>query len=224
LVQILCLTQLSTVYLDRDDLDSALRAMAQAHEQLDRFHLDAYPFMTLALAASSLTRARGGRIEEAAADRKLAMRELERLVGFPDWFLAETQILLARASLILDDIAGARSLLADAAISSHRVKDGPTLQRWLAESQSSLSNATEGGYHAELTPAELRTLQYLPSQLSFREIAERSFVSPNTVKTQAQAIYRKLNVASRAEAVKSASSAGLLSDEPNREDARWQKP
>jgi LuxR family transcriptional regulator, maltose regulon positive regulatory protein len=224
LVQILCLTQLATLYLDRDALDSALRVMAQAHEQLDRFHLDAYPFMTLALAASSLTRARAGRIEEAAADLKLAMRLLEQLVGFPDWFLAETQILLTRASLILDDIADARSLLADAAISIHRVKDGPVIQRWLSESQSSLSSATEGGNHAELTPAELRTLQYLPSHLSFREIAERSFVSSNTVKTQAQAIYRKLNVSSRAEAVKSASSAGLLSDEQGQEGALWHKP
>jgi LuxR family transcriptional regulator, maltose regulon positive regulatory protein len=224
LVQILCLTQLATLHLDRDALDSALRVMAQAHEQLDRFHLDAYPFMTLALAASSLVRARAGRIEEAAADRKLAMRLLEQLVGFPDWFLAETLILLARASLILDDIADARSLLADAAIFTHRVKDGPTLQRWLSESQSSTSSAAESGNHAELTPAELRTLQYLPSHLSFREIAQRSFVSPNTVKTQAQAIYRKLNVSSRAEAVESASNAGLLSDEQTQEGAAWHKP
>jgi LuxR family maltose regulon positive regulatory protein len=224
LVQILCLTQLATLHLDRDALDSAMRVMAQAHEQLDRFHLDTYPFMTLALATSSLVHARAGRIEESAADRKVAMREIERLVGFPDWFLAETRIVLARASLILDDIAGARSLLADAAIFTHRVKDGPTLQRWLSETQSSLSSATENGNHAELTPAELRTLQYLPSHLSFREIAERSFVSPNTVKTQAQAIYRKLNVSSRAEAVESASSAGLLSDEQSQEGAPWQKP
>ena len=122
-------------------------------------------------------------------------------------------LLLARASLILDDIASARSLLADAAIFTHRVKDGPTLQRWLSETRASLSSATESGNHAELTPAELRTLQYLPSHLSFREIAERSFVSPNTVKTQAQAIYRKLDVSSRAEAVDCASSAGLLGDE-----------
>jgi LuxR family transcriptional regulator, maltose regulon positive regulatory protein len=213
LVQILCLTQLATLHLDRDALDSAMRVMAQAHEQLDRFHLSVYPLMSLALAASSLVHARAGRIEEAATDRKAAMRELERLVGFPDWFLAETQILLARASLILDDIAGARSLLADAAISAHRVKDGPILQRWLSETQSSLSNARESGDHAELTPAELRTLQYLPSHLSFREIAEQSFVSPNTVKTQARGIYRKLGASSRAEAVDQAHEAGLLRDE-----------
>ena len=45
---------------------------------------------------------------------------------------------------------------------------------------------------------------------SFREIADQSFVSQNTVKTQAQSVYRKLGVSSRAEAVACAQAAGLL--------------
>jgi LuxR family maltose regulon positive regulatory protein len=60
----------------------------------------------------------------------------------------------------------------------------------------------------------VRTLQYLPSHLAFREIGERIHLSPNTVKTQAQAIYRKLGASSRAEAVEKARSAGLLGDDP----------
>ena len=77
---------------------------------------------------------------------------------------------------------------------------------------------------AELTPAELRTLQFLPTHLSFREIAERSFVSPNTVKTQAQAIYRKLDASSRAEAVDQGREAGLLPDEPSDHVGQWPQP
>ncbi len=65
-----------------------------------------------------------------------------------------------------------------------------------------------------MTNAELRTLQYLPSHLSFREIGERIHVSPNTVKTQAQAVYRKLDASSRAEAVVRARDAGLLGEDP----------
>jgi DNA-binding NarL/FixJ family response regulator len=42
--------------------------------------------------------------------------------------------------------------------------------------------------------AELRILLYLPTHLSFREIGERTFVSANTVKTQANGVYRKLGV------------------------------
>ena len=67
---------------------------------------------------------------------------------------------------------------------------------------------------ASLTTAELRILQFLPTHLSFREIAERTFVSANTVKTQANAVYRKLDVRSRSEAVACARELGLL-------DALW---
>ena len=55
LVQVFCLTQLTMLHLDRDDLESALRVVAQAREQLNRFHLDVYPVMAFAFAASSLT-------------------------------------------------------------------------------------------------------------------------------------------------------------------------
>ena len=61
-----------------------------------------------------------------------------------------------------------------------------------------------------LTTAELRVLQFLPSHLSFPEVAEQLCVSPNTVKSHARAVYRKLNATSRAEAVDRARECGLL--------------
>jgi LuxR family transcriptional regulator, maltose regulon positive regulatory protein len=224
LVQVFCLTQLTILHLDRDDLENALRVVAQAREQLNRFHLDVYPVMAFAFAASSLTRSREGRIEEAVADRKRAMELLEHLAGFPDWYLAETCIMLARASMNLDDAVRARSLLDEAAMFAARVHDGPTLGRWISESLASASSISSADDRAELTPAELRTLQFLPTHLSFREIAERSFVSPNTVKTQAQAIYRKLDASSRAEAVDQGREAGLLPDEPSAHTGQWPQP
>jgi LuxR family transcriptional regulator, maltose regulon positive regulatory protein len=212
-IHALCLTQLAVLYLDGDDLQSAQRVMAQAREQIERFHLDVYPLTSVALATSSLIRAREGRIEDAVADHKCAMGLLEQLVGFPEYAVAEIRILLARASLLLDDIVGARDLLAEATVLAERVTDAPVLQRWLADALSSLSKTSEGGPRTELTTSELRTLQYLPSHHSIPEIAELSFLSRNTVKTQIQAIYRKLEVSSRAEAVECATSAGLLGDE-----------
>ena len=61
-----------------------------------------------------------------------------------------------------------------------------------------------------LTIAELRILRFLPSHLSFREIATRLHVSANTVKTQAHAVYRKLGATSRSEAVARAREVGLV--------------
>jgi LuxR family maltose regulon positive regulatory protein len=49
----------------------------------------------------------------------------------------------------------------------------------------------------------------LPGTLSLREIAEKLYVSVNTVKTHAQAIYRKLGVSTRDDAVNRGRDAGI---------------
>jgi LuxR family maltose regulon positive regulatory protein len=63
-----------------------------------------------------------------------------------------------------------------------------------------------------LTAAELRLIQCLPTNLSLAEIATRLFVSRNTVKSHAAAIYRKLGTTSRSDAVDLARAAGLISE------------
>jgi LuxR family maltose regulon positive regulatory protein len=82
------------------------------------------------------------------------------------------------------------------------------LHEWIASSEKRLGTASAGG--GQLTTAELRILGFLPTHLSFREIAGRLYVSANTVKTQAHAVYRKLDAASRSEAVARAMQLGLL--------------
>ena len=61
-----------------------------------------------------------------------------------------------------------------------------------------------------LTAAELRLLPLLGTHLSFPEIGEELFLSPNTVKSQAISIYRKLGVSSRSQAVTQSRELGLL--------------
>jgi LuxR family maltose regulon positive regulatory protein len=63
---------------------------------------------------------------------------------------------------------------------------------------------------APLTKRELAVLRLLPTRLSNREIGRELYVSPNTVRSHVQAIYRKLQVNSRAEAVTQARQLGLL--------------
>ncbi len=60
----------------------------------------------------------------------------------------------------------------------------------------------------------------MPTHLSFPQIAGQVFVSPNTVKTQAQGVYRNLGVSSRREAVERARAAGLLDAEGAGREAR----
>ena len=70
--------------------------------------------------------------------------------------------------------------------------------------------APTAGLVEQLSERELAVLRYLPSTLSLPEIARELYVSPNTVKTQCKAIYRKLAVTSRRAAVQAAREHRLL--------------
>ena len=61
-----------------------------------------------------------------------------------------------------------------------------------------------------ITPREHEILQLIASGLSNREIAERLFVSENTVKTHASRLLDKLGARRRTEAVQRAKEAGLI--------------
>jgi LuxR family transcriptional regulator, maltose regulon positive regulatory protein len=61
-----------------------------------------------------------------------------------------------------------------------------------------------------LTKGETRVLRYLPTHMGAPEIAAELYLSPNTVKTHLQHLYRKLGAHSRQEAVQRAQAIGLL--------------
>jgi LuxR family transcriptional regulator, maltose regulon positive regulatory protein len=61
-----------------------------------------------------------------------------------------------------------------------------------------------------LTERELVVLRLLPTRLTTREIGRELGVSANTVRSQVQAIYRKLQASSRAQAITQAHQLGLL--------------
>ena len=61
-----------------------------------------------------------------------------------------------------------------------------------------------------ITPRELDILGAMAAGLSNREIAERLFVSENTVKTHAGRLFDKLQARRRTEAVQRAREAGLI--------------
>lgn len=61
-----------------------------------------------------------------------------------------------------------------------------------------------------LTPRELETLGLIAAGLSNREIAERLFVSENTVKTHSSRVFDKLDVRRRTQAVQRARDLRLI--------------
>ncbi len=87
----------------------------------------------------------------------------------------------------------------------------PILDRVTARHRITRSRSTLiPGLVEQLSERELAVLRYLPSTLSLPEIARELYVSPNTVKTQCGAIYRKLAVTSRQAAVQAAREHRLL--------------
>jgi DNA-binding CsgD family transcriptional regulator len=61
-----------------------------------------------------------------------------------------------------------------------------------------------------ITPRELEILGAIADGLSNREIAEKLFVSENTVKTHSSRLFDKLNARRRTQAVQRAKQAGLI--------------
>jgi LuxR family transcriptional regulator, maltose regulon positive regulatory protein len=211
-IQSLALAQLALVAIDQDDWDLAEARAALALAQVERVGISEYPTEALVFAVSSLVCARRGRVEQASRDLRQARALLAALRDYFPWYEAEVRIVLARAARRLSDVTRARTLLAEAERALRDVPQVPMLARWLRETraQAALDAVFAGVQPVSLTTAELRVLQFLPSHLSIREIAERLYVSPNTVKTHARAVYRKLDASSRAEAVDRAGEAGLL--------------
>jgi DNA-binding CsgD family transcriptional regulator len=61
-----------------------------------------------------------------------------------------------------------------------------------------------------ITPRELEMLGFIAQGLSTREIAERAFVSENTVKTHVSRLLEKLGAKRRTQAIQVAKEKGLL--------------
>jgi LuxR family maltose regulon positive regulatory protein len=211
-VNALCLAQLALLAMERDDWPHATELAARARSQLDRFGLDGYPTMSLVLAVAALTQAQRSRVQTAKDDCAEAARLLDELDDFVPWYVAEVRIVLARVALRLSDVVGARALVEAAGLAVRASPEAPVLAEWLQDicAQVEAYSSCAIDAPASLTTAELRILALLPTHLSFREMGTRLYVSPNTVKTQAQAVYRKLDASSRSEAVARGRVLGLI--------------
>jgi LuxR family transcriptional regulator, maltose regulon positive regulatory protein len=139
---------------------------------------------------------------DALADRDRAARSLERALT-----LAE-QGGFRRS--FLDAGAPARSMLARY---RHRVPTSWSYLDELLQASTESARATTASPPAlveRLTERERIVLRYLPSLMTYEEIAADLYVSLNTVKSHAHGIFRKLGVTGRRQAVRSARELRLL--------------
>jgi LuxR family transcriptional regulator, maltose regulon positive regulatory protein len=149
-------------------------------------------------------------------DAREALARVHRLRPLLDhglpWLSVQVGLELARAHLALAEPAAARTVLAETdRVLQLRPHMGALIQDMEEVREHVAATSGPGGAWAmSLTGAELRLLPYLATHLMFPEIASRLFISRNTVKSEAVAIYRKFGVSSRSEAIERAVEVGLL--------------
>ena len=212
LVQALCLAQLALLALGREDAQRAVVTVRQAHATLEQAQLTQAPWSAPIAAIGAFAEASGGSLEQARIRLAHVSKVLAPDARLPSWLELELRFSLARARLQMADAPGARSELARMSRALRSLPDAVAARVWIedawARADAFAASSVRGP--SRLTLAELRVLRLLPSHFSLREIAARLEVSANTVKTQAQAIYRKLGASSRSEAVARAREVGLV--------------
>jgi LuxR family maltose regulon positive regulatory protein len=211
-VEAQCAAQLALLALERGAWAEAEVLSDRAKRIVDAELLAERPAMTEVLAVAALVGARRGSMRTAGDDMKRSLGLLTSLERVAPWMAIEARVILARVATALGQVTLARSLLDHAASLLQGVADAGSLPVQLEEARASTSDSPLplALTVTPLTPAELRVLGFLPTHMSFSEIANELFVSRNTVKTQAIAIYRKLEVSSRTQAVERARSFGLI--------------
>jgi LuxR family maltose regulon positive regulatory protein len=206
---VLALAVLSLLAGDEDDDRTAMVLARRAAATADSQGLSAEPMCGIAYAALGRALARQGELAEAEVQLKRALAPvgIDSMLGQRAFAL----LLLAPVRRGRGDLAGARDLVEQARELIEQFTDPGVLPVLLEQTWQMLASVPRQRVEAAaLTDRELVVLRLLPSRLPTREIGRELSVSVNTVRSQVQAIYRKLQVSSRAEAVTRAHELGLL--------------
>jgi LuxR family transcriptional regulator, maltose regulon positive regulatory protein len=208
---VLALAVLSLLAGDEGDDRTAMALARRAAATADTQGIGAEPMCGIAYAALGRALARQGELAEAEVQLERALEP----VGIDSMLVqrAFALLLLAPVRRGRGDLPGARAQVEQARRLIERSADPGSLPALLDRTEQALASTprrrTE--VEADLTERELAVLRLLPAPLSNREIGRELYVSVNTVRSHVQAIYRKLGVGARAEAVARARELGLLS-------------
>jgi LuxR family maltose regulon positive regulatory protein len=205
------LAGLACLAMERGDWRDAERFARDGHDALDRAPLGDIVTTLLVHAVSARVAIHRGDLARGREELVHALLVRPQVSHALPWVAVEALLELGRSYLAIGDPAGARSAVSEAEQVVRRRPDLGLLPRRLAELRRRLDDSarTLAG-PSTLTPAELRVLPMLSTHLTFEEIGDRLGVSRFTVKSQAIAIYGKLEVSSRAEAIDRAIEIGLL--------------
>ena len=179
----------------------------RALKETRRVGLSGLPAGAPALLADALTAALEGRLSGA---RRAASQAVTAAIAGGVWQawalleLARIELRRGRRLVAEDALTHAEELLG-------ATRDAGALPALASALRAELDAGAPGRPPEPLSPAELAVLRLLPRR-TVREIAEALYLSTNTIKSHIRAIYRKLGVNTREDALARASALGLLEE------------
>jgi LuxR family maltose regulon positive regulatory protein len=210
----LAAAQRAVVAIERQDWSAAQVLSTSALELVETRHLGDYYHAAAVFAVAARTDVHRGDIAQAKTNVTRAAR-LRPLLTYAIPWSAVFLLQLGHAYLELADPTGARAVLREVRDILRLRPALGTVPRQATELQQQIDTIRQQTVGASaITAAELRIVPLLATHLTFREIGERVHISRHTVKSQAIAIYRKLGVSSRTEAIARVHAIGLLGSSP----------
>lgn len=206
-----CLAALADIALDEGDEHAALSMIREARALATLHRIDTVATTAPVFTTSAVGYLHEGRFADARREASRALRLTSGMRMMAPWHAVQGRLALAQVFAALGDPQRAKVLVLEAGDARGPETESPRLDRLAEQTQARFAAVSVGLVGASsLTTAEIRVLQYLPTHLSFPQIAEALFISRHTVKTQALSAYRKLGVHTRSEAIEAARRAGLL--------------
>jgi LuxR family transcriptional regulator, maltose regulon positive regulatory protein len=208
----LALCERSLLAMARSDWGRAEVFAGQARTALHQAGIEESYATPLVSAVQARTALHRGDIQ-AARQALISAQRLRRLLTYAlPYFAVQARIELTRVHFALADPAGARTLMREVDELLRRRPGLGNLADEAHELRARLSKERGSSVPgaSALTGAELRLLPLLCTHLSFPEIAAQMFLSRNTIKSEANSLYRKLGASTRSQAVTRAYELGLL--------------
>jgi LuxR family transcriptional regulator, maltose regulon positive regulatory protein len=212
--RVFAMALLAEAHARRGELDDAERLVQASLAVSETRGLEEHPPNEMAYVAAGIVAQARGDNEQAEAHFEHAAMLARR--GGDRIEIAHALLWLGRGRAGGGDIAGAadaleaaRTQLADARVPG-LVELERALERAIADAPGVPVTEPATGQGELLSAAELRVLELLPSDLTYREIADQLYLSLNTVRTHGQRIRRKLGASTRDEAVSAARRLELI--------------